>query len=507
MVEGAPSPVWDSHGAYSIDSKTIQEGTEAQILMERAGGAVVTAMRRFLDLSNPILILAGGGNNGGDALVVARILAHEGLAPRVILISADKTEPNLVIPGAEITIYEPGILTSLICQETILVDGILGLGLKGALKPGRAFDCLNELANTRYSRCVAIDIPSGLSADAWNIEGPALVADLTVTFGAKKPCHVLEPTKSMCGEVVVCDIGFANTAVDELLETTPQIHEVAPRLVFQAVRSPADIHKYQKGHALVIGGSPGKMGAPLLAGHAAWRLGAGWLSLALPSALKVLPHAPAEATYEDFYAAGVLDTEAMLRFVADRKVCALVIGPGMIEPPLDSNGWNELANLQRQLEFRLVIDAGALVDWLNLSMHARFAGGLTLLTPHPGEWLKLDLSNSPSPLTSLEEVKIWVSQLANRGLHCIYKSSTPLVFPTSQASALAWCISASDAKFAKAGMGDLLAGGSAAMALSGLSMDKAAVQAQALIYSAGYRLLAQGVPITPDALLTALRPK
>lgn len=223
--------------ARDLDRRTIAAGTPGEVLMERAGESIVEFLDRKFDLTGErIAIVCGKGNNGGDGLVVERILKTRGLE---VSRWPDAASPTLVI------------------------DAVLGIGLRGPAS-GPAQEAIRWI-NAQNAKVVAVDVPSGLGT------GEHVRADYTVTFATLKPVHVLPPWCDACGEVIVGDIGMLPaTSMLELLDPP----KLAPRH--------RGAHKGDFGHVLVIAGSPGKTGAAAMCGIAALRAGVGLVTVTAP---------------------------------------------------------------------------------------------------------------------------------------------------------------------------------------------------------------------------------
>jgi NAD(P)H-hydrate epimerase len=220
-----------------LDRRTIAAGTPGEVLMERAGTRIVEFLDSRFDLaSERIAVVAGKGNNGGDGLVVARLLRNRGLLVQEW-------------PQAE--------------SPTLVIDAVLGIGLRGPAT-GKALEQIRWI-NTSGSKVVAVDIPSGLGT------GEHVTAQYTITFSALKPVHVMPPWCKACGEVHVAEIGTLPAQSKLHLLDPPKL---APR--------PRDSHKGNFGHVLVIAGSPGKTGAAAMSGLAALRAGAGLVTVTAP---------------------------------------------------------------------------------------------------------------------------------------------------------------------------------------------------------------------------------
>ncbi len=384
-----------------IDRLTIEEvGIPGPVLMENAGREIFREIeRRFPHLhEEKIVIVAGKGNNGGDGLVVARHLANHGAKPLVLLLATEDEVKgdaalNLSIAraaGLDVREVKSGEdwrrRKGPLAEATVIVDAIFGTGL---LRPAEGLQARAiEDINASRGFKVAVDIPSGLSSDSFELIGPAVQADLTVTLGAPKIAHVLPPAEGLVGELVVADIGLPR----RLLEDPALKLEVPGRRALQPVfeRRKNDTHKGTYGHVLVISGSFGKTGAAVMAGKAALRTGAGLVTVATPaSCLPIIARSMAELmteplpeTPEKTIAAPAADRAAALA----RGKEAVLVGPGL---STHASTGEFLYNLLPKLSGPAVIDADALnLLGLRPEMLARLPRP-AVLTPHPGEFARL----------------------------------------------------------------------------------------------------------------------
>ena len=490
LLSNFSKPIWSQSTAKNIDQLTISSGSASgSELMERAGFEIFREVSKRFGPRHQFLVLAGPGNNGGDAFVVARYLHQEGFKVAALLVaSGKKLSPDCTLQLAAFTQcngqtieYQADWPNQITTQNLVVVDGLLGLGLKGGLKDGPTKDCLSACYDVQPQAVIAIDVPSGMSPDSWQ-EGQAILpADLTVTFGGKKACHTLTPSRKSCGEVLVKNIGFTPSAIREAFESQPPVlRTVQPRRFLEHCQPwnflEEDAHKYQRGHLLVLGGSAGKLGAPLLAGIAALRTGAGWVTVATPYPERD-SRMPLEMTTEPFFEQGRLDWNKLEDFVTSRKVLSIVIGPGTMSQPFSEPIWEKLQKLQKECQLSMVVDGGALHGLLDLS--PSFLPNKTVITPHPGEWTKLSekFDHTPHGLSDLMDVR---NRLADVGITAILKTATPLIIGQGAPSSIN--IEGADPALAKAGMGDALAGIIGCLGLTPIGARDAALRAQCMIY-------------------------
>lgn len=355
-----------------VDRLTIVSGISGAVLMESAGRSVAqTILQRWRP--RPVLVLCGPGNNGGDGFVVARRLAEAGWPVRVaLLVPRDHLCGDAAIWQGPVEELAPEALDG----AELVVDAIFGAGLSRALDVAitQTLATAAELGLT----IVAIDVPSGLMGDTGANVG-AVQASLTVTFFRKKPGHLLQPGRALCGEVVVADIGTPMSVFDTLV---PDAFENNPSLWLDALPMlQPDGHKYTRGHALICGGYP-STGAARLSARAAARVGAGLVTIAVePHALPV--YAAALTSVMVTPIADLADVDSLL---ADARYSGLLIGPGA--------GLND-ATRERVLAMLntgrpTVLDADALSVFKNDPDELmRSITGPCVLTPHEGEFKRL----------------------------------------------------------------------------------------------------------------------
>lgn len=365
----------------AADRAAIEAGTPGVELMERAGQAVADAVaQRFRP--QPALVLCGPGNNGGDGYVVARLLKQRGWPVEVRALGEPATRDAQAMSARWDGPTKPlnGDL-----DGALVIDALFGAGLSRPLD-GAAAGAAALLAN-RPGTVVAVDVPSGVPGDTGLPLGPAVCAGLTVTFHARKPGHVLEPGRSLCGEVVVADIGLGETA-SKIVENGPDLW--LPRFPWPSAAS----HKHARGRLMVISGEAWSTGAARLAARAGLRIGAGLVTVyAGQDALA------ANAAHLEAVMLKPFDTDLELEQAADGADAA-VIGPAA--------GVNETTLLNVLALARtgaaLVIDADAITVFRDdpeelFSVLDRD----DVLTPHPGEFERLFpglLKSSPERITA-----------------------------------------------------------------------------------------------------------
>jgi NAD(P)H-hydrate epimerase len=365
----------------AADHHAIQElGIPGLDLMEAAGGGVVQALwQDYPDLdSRPLLILCGKGNNGGDGLVLARLLKKAGLTPGVVLF-ADPGElsgdaaTNYNAAGRSglqvVSIADHAALDGLapfLGSGPLILDCLLGTGIQGGVR-GLLADVVKRI-NSSGCEIVSVDLPSGLDADSLQISGDPVKADRTYTLCRPKLPLVSAPTDAFAGDWSVIDIGIPDESVASA-EPDMAAGLLPPR--------PVDSHKGTFGHLLAYAGSPGKGGAAVLLGRAALRTGVGLCTLAVPESMR------AELTGEQPELMSAARNDP-----ADGKD-AVALGPGLGS---GARIQDLVQGIVTGCDLPLVIDADGLnalastKDGLKILKRRK---GETVLTPHPKEAARL----------------------------------------------------------------------------------------------------------------------
>ena len=358
------------------DRLTLASGIDGIALMENAGRPVAHAiMQRWTP--RPVIVLCGPGSNGGDGFVVARRLAEADWPVRVaLLVSRDQLRGEAAHHAALWREPVEALTPAALDGAELVVDAIFGAGLSRALE-GAAAQTLVAAAARRMT-IVAVDVPSGLMGDTGANVG-AVAAVLTVTCFRKKPGHLLQPGRALCGEVVVADIGTPTSVFDQV---KPDTFENAPVLWADALPAlQVEGNKYTRGHALICGGYP-TTGAARLAAHAAARAGAGLVTIGVSDA--ALPIYAAALT--SVMVTPVADAAALDLLLADIRHSGLLIGPGAGVD--DITRARVLAMLKTARP--TVLDADALSVFKD-EPKALFRAivGPCVLTPHEGEFARL----------------------------------------------------------------------------------------------------------------------
>jgi NAD(P)H-hydrate epimerase len=422
---------------------------------------VVEAATALAGRDGRFVVLTGGGHNGGDGWVAARLLHDAGRDVRVVAV----VDPEALTGDAaavSTAALDGGVRWALFHPDAplqagrgdVVVDALLGTGLTRA--PQGAFAAAIEriaAARAAGARVLAVDVPSGLSADTGRPLGPCVVADATVTFAFQKRGLVLHPGPAHAGAVRVADIGIPAAAAARVAPSCELLDEATVRALVPQ-RDPG-AHKGDAGRLLVVAGSPGKTGAAHLALLGALRGGAGLVTLAsrrevLGPALAGRPEAMSVALPGE----GPLGPDDLAALCgAGRDADALVIGPGI---PRGEGTGEAVLELLRRTRAPAVLDADAL-NALAASP-ALLAGLATLpaplvLTPHPGEMARLcgrsiDEVQADRIALAAERARAWRAVVVLKGARTVVAApeGVPAVVPTGNAG------------LATGGTGDVLAG-------------------------------------------------
>ncbi len=436
-----------------------------------------------------VVVLAGSGDNGGDALYAGAWLARRGVAVTAIAVGP-KTHP-----GGTAALRAAGGRVSgqadLIDSADLIIDGLLGIGGRGGLRePFAGLARQAERARQAGATVVAVDLPSGIDADTGAVEGPAVRADVTVTFGVIKPGLLIDPGAGHAGVVELIDIGLGPYLKDGPSAAAPQASDIREMLP----RPGAESDKYRRGVLGLLAGSDRFTGAVLLATGGAVRGGAGMVRVVTANVAAVLVRQawpetvvtvhPDEANWDLLGSVG--------------RVQAWVAGPGM------GTGQDAVARLAAVLgtDLPVLVDADGLTilsqvkGLLPRSKESRGAKGSapTLITPHAGELARLLGTDAASvEARRLEHARRAAGEL---GVTVLLKGSTTVIAPPGAAgdspdepvlvnpTGTPW--------LATAGSGDVLSGLAGALLAQGLAPAQAGLAAAYLHGLAG-RLAAAGL--------------
>jgi len=434
----------------AADAAAIAAGTAGSTLMEAAGEAVARAVvERYR--RQPVVVLCGPGNNGGDGFVVARHLRAEMWPVKLAQIQgARKLTGDAGWAAREWKGPASSPSPELLDGRPLVIDAMFGAGLSRPIE-GLALGLIEQLNREKLS-VVAIDVPSGLNGDTGQVMGIAPRAELTVTFFRAKPGHYSLEGLRHCGELQIADIGIPPSVLDEI---GPALWRNEPPLWAGALRrdDPGD-HKYARGHLTILGGASAT-GAARLAAIAARRAGAGLVTIASPHATADIYRMAEPGNL----IAEAEDEASFSRLLDDGRRNAFLIGPG--------SGVNERTRdavlLALAARRSVVLDADATTVFAGDRQRLFSAiGGPTLLTPHEGEFRRL-FPDLPSAAGKVGRVR---KAAALCGATVLLKGpDTVIAAPDGRAVINVHAPSS----LATAGSGDVLAGIAAGLMTRGLS--------------------------------------
>ena len=419
-------------------------------LMERAGTSVGRAAMAAYPDARRFACVCGGGSNGGDGRVAARVLREAGL-------DADETE--------DVEGYD------------VVVDALFGTGFRG--EPRAEAAVLVERINAADAPVVSVDLPSGVDASTGEVAGAVVDADLTVTFHGWKVGLAIAPGRFHAGRVVVADIGLEELETEHRL-ATPDLLQVVP------LRRAGDT-KYTAGAVLVVGGQPGMTGAACLSALAALRADAGYVTVAVPvESLAVIESLALEPVKLGWTEERALETIA----AAAERAGSLALGPGL--------GRGEarrtlVRDLLRTVDLPAVVDADALDGFEPVARPAA-----TVLTPHAGELARL--LETDSAWVGAHRLEAARSAAARFGATVLLKGPDTIVAAPS--GAVVVCGLGPPA-LATAGTGDVLTGILGAFLAKGLDAPTAAAAA-AVAHASAADLVPHRAGLVAGDLLDAL---
>lgn len=483
-----------------VDATAIGGGVPGLALMEAAGAAVAARARARLPAAGRVEVLCGPGNNGGDGFVAARLLAADGYAVGLSLLGDRGALKGDAAQAAEawtgpVRSADAGAIPA--CD--LVIDALFGAGLARDLDGvARA---LVEAVNASGRPVLAVDVPSGVDGDTGAARGTAIRAVETVTFVALKPGHLLQPGRSLCGQLSVADIGTGPAALEAGLAACAPAYRNGPDLWAQAFpRLTGTSHKYTRGHALVLSGPATKTGAARLAALGALRVGAGLVTVASPAGalaenaahLTAIMLRPCESADD-------LDD-----LLTDERLNVVLAGPGLGtgEPS------RERVAVAAAAGRGLVLDADALTSFAGqaplLAAHIADGAASAVLTPHAGEFARL-FGTADATAEGADKVARARAAAALTGAVVVFKGAdTVIASPDGRAA-----INDHGTPYlGTAGSGDVLGGLIAGLMAQGMPPFEAASAGVWLHGDAGLRhgpgLIAEDIPELMPAVLRAL---
>lgn len=465
----------------AFDAKAINDfGIPGVVLMENAGRTTFHFLLAHLEsvAGLNVSVVAGPGNNGGDGYVIARYLINHGADVRTFLLSPrDKIKGDALINLQvlekmtsrvyPITDEESLFAAADIWQQAdVIVDAILGTGLSSEVRsPYRE---AVELINTAPGLRLAVDIPSGIDSNTGRILGVAVQADLTATYGFRKLGTAIYPGKDYCGHMAVVDISIPLPAVEDS-PPAARLYEEADSEEYSELRTDPQAHKGTFGHLLIVGGSPGKTGAPAMAAAAASRMGAGLVTACVPASLNPILEAKLTEEMTEPLPEGLpgyLSKESAERVLAlaEGKQC-IVLGPGLST----AEGISDLiCTILNGYDGWILIDAdglNALADNMDALKESKAS---IVVTPHPGEMGRL--TGLSSKEVQQDRVGLAKKMAAEYGIYVILKgAATVTAFPDGEAV----INTTGNPWMASGGQGDVLSGILGGLLVQGISPHEA----------------------------------
>ena len=461
----AVQPVLSAEEIREIDRLTVENyHTSSLLLMEAASAACLDAIRLRLDgelTDRRALILCGKGNNGGDGAALARAMTRDGMHCSVVLFgklseTAGDARTNFEsvkrLASFEAGSPEaPAPLTFIECESVAaweqvakprraydcIVDALFGTGLTRPLE-GVFLKVVEHVAMLREARerasgtcplVLSIDIPSGLNSDKAKPIGPAVQADLTVTFTAAKVANVLSPACDFGGELIVADIGSPSSLIEATRPRLFLTEAEDARQWLVSTRYTRESYKNTHGHVIIAAGSRGYSGAAALCGNAAIRSGAGLVTIATPVSAQssvagsAMPEVITTALAETDR--GAVSDEAANHFLQlAEKATVIAVGPGLTSDDERTRGF--VRTIVERRTKPCVIDADGLNSLAPWRADLKGSAQLPLiLTPHPGEMLRLMGADDKSALD--DRVTVAREFATAHQVILVLKGSRPLV--------------------------------------------------------------------------------
>ena len=490
-----PELVLTPHEMRRADAAAIAAGTPGIELMRRAGEAVADAAARLAQPGARILVVAGPGQNGGDGFIAAESLSRRGYQVSLALLGdparlkgdaaeAARRWTGEVKPVEDAAFHEPDLI----------IDALFGTGL------ARDLDGIARLTVERmtmsHKPVLAVDLPSGLDGETGEVRGAVAKAVRTVTFAARKPCHLLMPGRACSGPVEVADIGIGP---DILAAAGGSLFANGPALWLPTLPKPGlGAHKYDRGHTLVASGGATRTGAARLAARAALRIGSGLVTVASPPEALGVNAAHLTA----IMLRGCDGPEGLHAILKASRFNSLVLGPALGVHAATRT----MVAVAVQAGRSLVLDADALTSFEGLAseLHQAFRHAPTVLTPHDGEFNRLfsghpDLLDPPSKIERARRAAAYLG-----GVVVLKGPDTVIAAPDGRAA-----INENGTPYlATAGSGDTLCGIIAGLMAQGVTAFDAACAGVWIHAEAGARfgpgLIAEDLPELLPGILREL---
>ncbi len=470
----------------TVEEKAVGLGMSWLRLMENAGAAATKVIRDTYQLENKkIVIVCGKGNNGGDGYVIARKLLEDNAAVRVVSVGSPSTDSaiemaskayDLGIRPVDFESYEP-----LCCQylkdADIIVDAIFGTGFKG--EPNGVYAAAINAINASNAQKVAVDVPSGMCSDNGKSDGIFINADLTVTFAALKPCHLLYPSSEFCGKITVASIGIPNEA---LKSVNPIMQVVKTQdVILKLPKRTANFHKGDCGTAAIYCGSLGMAGAAVIAGKSAIKSGVGIANMIVPESIYTivgtsLPEAV--CTVLENVKNGKVNDDVTERVINTIDKCNVgLIGCGLGQ---SNQAKYTVSEIMKNCSVPLIIDAdGINILSENIHLIRQYTNDI-VITPHPKEASRL----LGCTVEDIQNDRLGSAMRLAKGLNAVAVlkgANTIISLPNGEN----YVVTDGNPGMATAGSGDMLAGMIVAFMAQGLTAADATVLAVKLHAMAG----------------------
>jgi hydroxyethylthiazole kinase-like uncharacterized protein yjeF len=470
-----------------IDAACIQSGIPGFRLMTAAGLAVAASALRHFPGAQRFPVLAGPGNNGGDAYIAAGALKEAGAEVEIFQLKpgrpstkdAARALAECGIAPQPMDAYEP-------MEGDVVIDGLFGAGLSRNV-PSELAALISKMKHLCIP-VLAIDLPSGIDGRTGQVLGAALKADVTVTFMALKPGMLLLPGREHCGRVEIAEIGITKRLI-EAHQSNVRVN--GPEIWARYRDHDASAHKYTRGALIVFSGAAAHTGAARLTANAGLRTGAGLVTIASPpDAMEVNATQLTAIMLRE-----INDLEALEEWLKDKRLGTFVLGPGF--------GIGQKAReFALALEDRkLVLDADGITSFKDGSdvLFRAFSGSepRLVLTPHEGEFSRLFADIAADTKLSKVDKAIAAAKRANAAV--IYKGSDTVIASPDGRAAIN---TNAPPSLATAGSGDVLAGICGALLAQGYPVYEAACGA---VWHHGEAANRAGEGLTAETLVEQVR--
>jgi NAD(P)H-hydrate epimerase len=488
------APIWQKEDVRLFEERLIASGIQLEQLIDRAATFIARTLRYYVKPPAKVIVIAGRGNNGEDALNTAVKLKTFGYRVGAILFQKELKKEKASKFDAVFKLDEQNLseLEAFIkkFRADAVIDGLFGIGFRVPLPEQTSY--LLKIINDLPAFKLAIDLPSGVEADTGQVDENAFKADATATFFAYKPAHWLPETRDFCGSVHLSTLGFESEVAS--FRASREIFKANLTSNFRSPIIRSRLAHKKTASLLLVAGSREMPGAAYLAAKAAFSAGSGYVAIATEeAAVSTLSTLLPEAVCFPLDLNEVNDAfEKIDQFLKDFK--AVVIGPGFSRKPENLKFCLKTIEHLEKLAIPTVIDGDALFALAQSKAKHKLSGAV--LTPHPGEARRF----FEEPIYPIEAA----FKLAQRyEVICVYKTASTLV--TDGKKALIFGDSFSN--LATAGSGDVLAGVIGALLAQGLTPFEAACEGVAAQVLASKKLFQElkGAPVIASEIASSVR--